>query len=71
MCRDNSHHPLKYFCLVFACDLYEFLCYMSPIFSKMVIFLFQPILVAIFVTIATVKNESKSDLYTLAFVLIN
>ena len=32
---------------------------------------FQPILVAIFVAIATVKVESIPDLYTLAFVLIN
>ena len=32
---------------------------------------FQPILAAIFVTIATVKVESIPDLYTLAFVLIN
>ena len=32
---------------------------------------FQPILAAIFVTIATVKVELIPDLYTLAFVLIN
>ena len=32
---------------------------------------FQPILAAIFVTIATVKVESILDLYTLAIVLIN
>ena len=32
---------------------------------------FQPILVAIFVTIATVKVESMPDFYTLAIVLIN
>ena len=32
---------------------------------------FQPILAAIFVTIATVKVESIPDLYTLAIVLIN
>ena len=46
-------------------------CYMSQICSKMVIFLFQPILVAIFVTIATVDVESIPDFYTLAAVLIN
>ena len=32
---------------------------------------FQPILAAIFVTIATIKVESIPDLYTLAIVLIN
>ena len=32
---------------------------------------FQPILVAIFVTITTVKVESMPDFYTLAIVLIN
>ena len=32
---------------------------------------FQPILAAIFVTIASVKVESIPDLYTLAIVLIN
>ena len=32
---------------------------------------FQPILAAIFVTIATVKVESILDLYNLAIVLIN
>ena len=32
---------------------------------------FQPILAAIFVTIATVKIESMPDFYTLAIVLIN
>ena len=32
---------------------------------------FPPILAAIFVTIATVKVESKPTLYTLAIVLIN
>ena len=32
---------------------------------------FQPILAAIFVTIATVKVESMPDFYTLAIVLIN
>ena len=32
---------------------------------------FQPILAAIFVTIATVKFESMRDFYTLAIVLIN
>ena len=32
---------------------------------------FQPILVAIFVTIATIKVESMPDFYTLAIVLIN
>ena len=32
---------------------------------------FQPILVAIFVTIATVKAKLISDLYTLAIVLLN
>ena len=37
----------------------------------MAIFLYQPILVAIFVTIATVKVESMPDFYTLAIVLIN
>ena len=31
----------------------------------------QPILAAIFITIATGKVESIPDLYTLAFVLIN
>ena len=44
---------------------------MSPICSKMVIFLFSAYFAAIFVTIATVKVESIPDLYTLAFVLIN
>ena len=37
----------------------------------MVTFLFQPILVAIFVTIATVKIESIPDFYTWTIVLIN
>ena len=32
---------------------------------------FQPILAAIFVTIATVKVESTPEFYTLAFALIN
>ena len=32
---------------------------------------FQPILAAIFVTIATVKVESIPDFYTLAIVLMN
>ena len=32
---------------------------------------FQPILAAIFVTIATIKVKSISDLYTLTIVLIN
>ena len=71
MCRDDSHHPLKYFfwylhvlyinssvtCLQFA--------------PKWSFSYFQPILAAIFVTIATVKVESIPDLNTLAFVLIN
>ena len=38
---------------------------------KLSISYFQPILVAIFVTIATVKVKLISDLYTWAFVLIN
>ena len=71
MCHDNSHHPLKFFfwylrvlyinssvtCLQFA--------------PKWSFSYFQPILVAIFVTMATVKVESIPDLNTLAFVLIN
>ena len=44
---------------------------MPQICSKMAIFLFQPILTAIFVTIATVKVESMSDFYTLTIILIN
>ena len=44
---------------------------MSQICSKMVIFYFQPILAAIFVTTATVKVELLPDLNTLAIVLIN
>ena len=44
---------------------------MSQICSKMVNSYFQPILAAIFVTIATDRVESITDLYTLAIVLIN
>ena len=66
MCRDNFHQLLKFFlvyinssvtCLKFA--------------PKWSFSYFQPILVAIFVTIATVKVESIQELYTLAIVLIN
>ena len=41
MCHDKSHHVLKYLFLVFAWALHYFLCYMSQICSKMVIFLFS------------------------------
>ena len=44
---------------------------MSHICSKIVIFLFKPILKTIFITIAKVKVETKTRLYTLAIVLMN
>ena len=44
---------------------------MSQIAPKWSISYFQPILVAIFVTIATVKVKIISDLYTWAIVLTN
>ena len=44
---------------------------MSQICSKMVNFLFQPIMAAMFVTIATVKVKLIIDFNTWAVVLIN
>ena len=44
---------------------------MSQMCSKMAIFLFQPILAAIFVTMATIKLESIPDFYTCATVVIS
>ena len=55
MGRKESNQTNKQTCLIFA--------------SKWSFFYFQPILAAIFVTIATVKVESILDLYTLTIVL--
>ena len=57
--------------LVFACAQYKFLCYMSQFATEWSFFYFQPVLVAIFATIATVKVESIPVFYTLAIVPIN
>ena len=57
--------------LVFACVPCYFLCQTSQISSKMVNFLFQPILVPFFVTMAAIKVEVIWDFYTLVIVLIN
>ena len=54
--------------LVFAFDLCKYLCQTSQIWP---ISYFQPILAAIFVTLATAKVKINRDFYTLAFVLIN
>ena len=44
---------------------------MAQFAPKWSIVYFQPILAAIFVTIATIKVESMPDFYTWAIVLIN
>ena len=61
---DNSHHLLKYL-LVFACAL------SNTCISNLLQNGHFPILVAIFVTIATVKVKSTPDFYTWAIVLMN
>ena len=61
MCRHNSHHQLN-IVLVFALSLYLKFAKKKGHF---------PILVAIFVTIATVKVELIPDFYTWASVQIN
>ena len=70
MCRDNSHHLLISFCyfLVLYINSSVTCLKFGPKWSFSY---FQPILAAIFVTIATVKVESIRELYTLAIVLIN
>ena len=73
VCRDNSHHLLKYKIFIW----YLLVLYINSSVTylkfapKWSFSYFQPILAAIFVTISTVKVESIPDLYTLAFVLIN
>ena len=71
MCRDNSHHLLKFFfwyLLVLYINSSVTCLKFAP---KWPFSYFQPILAAIFVTIATVKVESIRELNTLAIVLIN
>ena len=70
MCHDHFHHLLIF---------YGYLLVLFDNFSvkhlkfalKWPISYFQPILAAIFVTIATIKVKIIRDLYTLAIVLIN
>ena len=70
VCHDNSRHLLKYvwYLLVLYINSSVTCLKFTPKWSFSY---FQPILVAISVTIATVKVESIQDLYTLAIVLIN
>ena len=72
VCRDNSHHLLKYlfwYLLVLYINSPVTCLKFAP---KWPLTYFQPILAAIFVTIATVKVESIPYLFTLvAIVLIN
>ena len=69
MCRDNSHHLLNFcwYLLVLYINSSVTCLKFAP---KWPFSYFQPILVAIFVTIATVKVESIRELYTLAIDLI-
>ena len=70
MCRDNSHHLLILFWYLLV--LYtNFSVTCLKFAPKWPFSYFQPILAAIFVTIATVKVESIRELNTLAIVLIN
>ena len=73
MCRDNSHHLLFfYFFFWYLLVLYINSSVTCLKFApKWPFSNFQPILAAIFVTIATVKVESIRELDTLAIVLIN
>ena len=71
MCRDNSHHLLIFsfwYLLVLYINSSVTCLKFAPKWSFSY---FQPILAAIFVTIATVKVESIRELNTLAIVLIN
>ena len=67
VCRDSSHHVFFFLNLLVLYINSSVTCLKFA--PKWSIFYFQPILVAIFVTIATVKVESIPDLYTLAIVL--
>ena len=71
MCRDNSHYLLNFFFGICLCSILIPLLHVSNLLQNGHFSYFQPILAAIFVTIATVKVESIRYLYTLAIVLIN
>ena len=63
MCRDYSHHLLKYFWYLLVLYINSSVtCLKVP--PKWKFSYFQPIFAAIFVTIATVKIESIPNLYT-------
>ena len=68
MCRDYSHNLLKYVFGICLCFILIPLLHVSNLLQNGH---FQPILAAIFVTIAAVKVESMLEFYTLAIVLIN
>ena len=69
MCHDNSHHLLNFFFLYLRVLYINSSVTCLQFAPKWSFSYFQPILVAIFVTMATVKVESIPDLNTLAFVL--
>ena len=64
MCHSNSHLLLKYL-FGFACALCKFLCQTSQFAPEWSISYFQPILAAIFVAIATIK-----EIHVLAFIVL-
>ena len=71
MCRDNSHHLLKYLLGICLCSILIHLLHVSNLLRNGQVSNFQPILAANFVTIATIKVETIPYFYTLAIVLIN
>ena len=71
MCRDNSHHLFIFSFGICLCSILIPLLHVSNVLQNGHFPYFQPILAAIFVTIATVKVESIRELNTLAIVLIN
>ena len=70
MCSDNSHHLLNFFWYLLVLYINSSVTCLK-FAPKWPFSYFQPILVAIFVTIATVKVKSIRQLYTLAIVIIN
>ena len=70
MCRDNSHHLLIFFWYLLVLYINSSVTCLK-FAPKWSFSYFQPILAAIFVTIAAVKVESIRELYTLSIVLIN
>ena len=69
--RDKSHYLLTYFFWYLLVLYINSFVICLKFATKWTFSYFQPILAAIFVTIATLKVKSMPDFYTLAIVLIN